>query len=171
LILYKTTNSAVCPVCVLGIVLLSAAGQASAESFLSVIRHLVMTPNSDDMSGLYSASGNAHEPELDRVSEKCIGCHDGVKATNIVLKSARSPREFSGHQSLSHPVGMNYGDYVHTLPFEYRPMEALTTAIYFVDGKVSCVSCHRSSAISCPSSLQLNSSAGGAGLCQACLLM
>lgn len=187
MILYKSTNSPVCRVCVLGVVLLIGAGQARAESFLSVIKHLVMTSNSGHVPVRYSASGKSPASELDWVSEECVGCHNGVNATDIALKSAGSRHEFSGHQSPGHPVGMDYRDYAHTLPFEYRPMEALTTGIDFVDGKVSCVSCHRSNTIipkkpavagnwqnvqvRCPSSRQLNSGPGGVGLCQACHIM
>lgn len=187
-ILNKTTICPACRACVLGIFLLSATCQASAEDFISVIKRLVVTANNGSVPvSPSSSSAYSGAPELDWVSEKCVGCHNGIKATGIALKSPRSAGELLGHPSQGHPVGMNYEDYAHTLPFEYRPKQTLQADIDLVDGKVSCISCHRSKVtvvqklavagqhenaqVSCPSSRQLNSGPGGAGLCQACHIM
>ena len=143
-ILDKTTLSPACRACVLGFFLLSPTFPASAEDFLSVIKRLLLTANNGPVPVSPSSAADGGAPELDWVSEKCVGCHNGVKATGIALKSPRSARDYPGHPSRGHPVGMKYEDYAHTLPFEYRPKQALRADVDLVDGKVSCISCHRS---------------------------
>ena len=181
---WKRLNSPDWCVCVLGISLVFSAGRADAESFLSVIKRLVLTQSGSDIPASYSAAGNVYERELDWVSKKCVECHNGMEASNITTSSVRILQEYPGQRSQRHPVGVDYERYVRVLPSEYRPMAVLTRDIDFVNGKVSCVSCHRSDTdyskmlsvpgnqrdveVDCPSSGQLNSGPGGSGLCQAC---
>ncbi len=83
-------------------------------------------------------------PELDRVASGCVACHNGVRATHIVVKSAEAPLQFSisGAQG-NHPVGMPYDYYATTRAREYVPRFSLHSNITLVDGKVTCISCHR----------------------------
>jgi len=63
----------------------------------------------------------------DSVTETCLHCHDGTVISRMT----------------SHPVGIDYDRRVREQPGEYRPRSALAPDIHLVNGKVSCVSCHR----------------------------
>lgn len=84
------------------------------------------------------------QPVLDEVAEGCMQCHNGMRATHIVVKHADSPLQLtSSGMQVNHPVGMSYDDYAVRKPRDYVPRFSLDPDILLVNGQVSCVSCHR----------------------------
>jgi len=85
-----------------------------------------------------------YQPELDRIAQDCVQCHNGARARHIMVKDASAPLQFSSSGvQVNHPVGMNYDDFVATKAGNYTPRFSLDSNIILVDGKVTCVSCHR----------------------------
>lgn len=85
---------------------------------------------------------NSYDSGMDKEAEACINCHNGVTATHITTKNAEAPMHIRGSQTVNHPVGMLYDYYVSKKPMGYRPRSTLDANIRFVDGKVTCISCH-----------------------------
>ena len=79
----------------------------------------------------------------DGESQRCMNCHDGTAATHITVKEPGTPLQIRGFQTVNHPIGMDYDQYVARKPLEYRPRTSLNPDVNLVDGKVGCVSCHR----------------------------
>ena len=85
-----------------------------------------------------------YQPELDRVAQGCVQCHDGARARHITVKEADAPLQFSSSGvQVNHPVGMRYDDFAGTRAGNYTPRFLLDSNIILLDGKVTCVSCHR----------------------------
>lgn len=84
--------------------------------------------------------------ELDRHSLVCLGCHDGVIATDVFTTAhAASLARFEPGEALSaalagHPIG---GRYPSDHP-RYRAANVVTRdgRIRLPEGRVQCVSCH-----------------------------
>lgn len=84
------------------------------------------------------------QPRLDHVGQRCVECHNGVHATEITVKSAEAPPHYSlSGMQVNHPVGMIYDDYAITDARYFTSRFLLNGDINLVDGKVTCVSCHR----------------------------
>ena len=84
------------------------------------------------------------QPELDRIAQDCVQCHDGARATHITVKEANAPLQFSSFGAqVNHPVGMNYDNYAGARMRNYTPRFSLDPNILLVNGKVTCISCHR----------------------------
>jgi len=81
-------------------------------------------------------------PGLDASSQACLSCHDGSRASHVTIRSAGSPLQIRGSQTLNHPVGMVYDQSATRRPQDYRPRASLPPNIRLVNGQVSCVSCH-----------------------------
>lgn len=79
---------------------------------------------------------------LDAESRRCLGCHDGVSASESTNPTDTSPR---GRWDMrrNHPVGV---DYPEPGPgrsgASVRPSQLLPQRVRLPEGKVSCVSCH-----------------------------
>lgn len=80
---------------------------------------------------------------LDTLTRSCLDCHDGAQARFIAARQAGTPTRYDGHRSLDHPIGMRYRDYPARDPVSYRYLLNLDPSIRLVEGKVTCVSCHR----------------------------
>ena len=82
---------------------------------------------------LWPLSSVAFEPQvstefmLNQASSYCLGCHDGVLATEV-------------HRG--HPVDSNYLFAQMKSRGKLKPPAALDPAIYLKDGQTACVSCH-----------------------------
>ncbi|MDH3283462.1 MAG: hypothetical protein OEQ13_01870 [Acidobacteriota bacterium] len=85
----------------------------------------------------------------------CLACHDGARARYVTAREA-GRMQIVGGVSVNHPIGMDYERHVGERPKHFHPIGALPDSVRFVDGRVSCVSCHRE-----------NSATPGAGDCLA----
>jgi len=138
------------------------------DTLNSVLNIIIGSTDSatDSQSAVYALPGEAGP---DRMTENCLYCHDGSITSKVS----------------THPVGIYYEDYVRRHPQDYRSVDYRGPGgIPLVNGKVSCISCHRlkqdpaPSTTShsmfvaeqdiCPASKQLNSGVGERGLCVAC---
>ena len=123
------------------------------------------------------------QPVLDDVAEGCMQCHNGIRASHVVVKHADAALQFtSSGQQINHPVGMDYDDYAIRRPRDYVPRQGLDPAIILVNGQVSCVSCHRlresvrtqgvqigrAHPDDCTASNELTAGPGETGLCLGC---
>ncbi len=109
----------------------------STKSFAEKFRTFLLGPEAQ----AYPLESGATGPG--DTDQGCMGCHNGVKATNITVKDAEAPMQVRGFQTVNHPVGMYYDDYVQKDPLGYRPRSSLAQEIQLVDGKVTCIACHR----------------------------
>ncbi|MCW8923169.1 MAG: hypothetical protein OQK69_06015 [Gammaproteobacteria bacterium] len=75
-------------------------------------------------------------------SQKCMQCHDGSAAKEIVLKDADAPLQISGHKNVNHPVGLDYRRYANESPMTYVRIENLDARIQLENGNVTCITCH-----------------------------
>lgn len=121
---------------------------------------------------------------IDNSAQACLTCHDGSHATAITVRRRGSPLQIRGSQTLNHPIGMNYDESVRHDPQGYRVRTALHPNIQFINGQVTCVSCHQiknsvntantqtSAALtmkgSCTATKQLTTGYGDRALCLSC---
>jgi hypothetical protein len=86
----------------------------------------------------------SHTVKVDPVSLHCLQCHNGsTRGQRVSIKAADTPMRFEGFRSLDHPVGMSYDEHASRDPHRFRPSFSLDRSVRLVDGKVSCISCHR----------------------------
>lgn len=82
---------------------------------------------------------------VDRVSARCLGCHDGTVGRNVARTSARQPMGMRRNES--HPIGMDYREVAlarrldRSSP-ELRDVSLLDDRIRLFEGMVGCGSCH-----------------------------
>jgi len=88
------------------------------------------------------AAAHPQNNGLDPISKACLSCHDGAQAKSVNITNADvSPgRRFDRR---NHPVGIDYVQAVSNNPHGLKTSASLHPAIQLVDGKISCVSCHR----------------------------
>lgn len=84
------------------------------------------------------------DPETDRIVQGCTQCHDGSRAAHIAVKDAEMPLQYSSSGvQINHPIGMDYDYYAARKNGSYKPRHSLDPNIILIDGRVTCVSCHR----------------------------
>ncbi|UCE58681.1 MAG: hypothetical protein JSU63_14710 [Phycisphaerales bacterium] len=90
-------------------------------------------------------SGSRHDGGLlDSASRSCMGCHDGVSASESANSTAwnRGPGS-RGDSRRNHPVGVSYAvRSSKQLANHLRPVALLPPEIRLPNGQVSCTSCH-----------------------------
>jgi hypothetical protein len=85
----------------------------------------------------------APSTRLDVIADKCLGCHDGNRGVRINARPSGSTAPGHDGRKGDHPLGMVYDDSVRRNPWQYRSSDSLRAENRLVDGRVSCVSCHR----------------------------
>jgi hypothetical protein len=81
--------------------------------------------------------------ELDPISQTCMKCHDGSRATKVDLRRAGSPVTFDQlMRTTNHPIGMRYLDSYKNKPREYISPASMREDVKIIDGKIGCLSCH-----------------------------
>lgn len=91
-------------------------------------------------SGIYESDSFLVEV-LDPVSLECLGCHDGVIASDAAYKIVGGDAVTYERDGLSHPIGMDYQASAIS-DRELRAVSALSPYIALYEGKVGCGSCH-----------------------------
>ena len=101
---------------------------------------------------------------LDPISLECLGCHDGVIASDASYSIVGSDAVTYQRIGLSHPIGMDYNR-VANENRGLRMVDELSPYIALYNGKVGCASCHNPYS-SEQRMLTLNNS--GSALCLEC---
>ena len=84
------------------------------------------------------------DARTDRLARECRQCHDGSRATHIAVKDAETPLQFSSTGvQVNHPIGMDYAAYAARNVRGFTRRHSLDPNITLIDGRVTCVSCHR----------------------------
>lgn len=117
--------------------LFSFADSAVAGGFADVFRDFVLGPEAQ------ARPAGWRDSVLDQVAADCMRCHNGSAGSHVRLRAAGTPVPTRGSQTLNHPTGMLYDRSVLKDPQGYRPSASLPPDVRLVDGKVTCVSCHR----------------------------
>ena len=80
---------------------------------------------------------------LDAESRACLGCHDGVSASEHGNSSNDRGMARLGEMGAAHPIGVPYGGrHAQAQSAALRPEALVPTEIRLPGGMVSCVSCH-----------------------------
>lgn len=82
---------------------------------------------------------------IDRLSNDCLSCHDGVMAQNFKLRVKNNPggRVMNLEDIIGgHPVGMEYDNYASFDSKGYKRDVKHSTGMVFSEGKVGCLTCH-----------------------------
>lgn len=91
-------------------------------------------------SGVYESDSPLAQV-LDPISLECLGCHDGVIASDAAYKIVGGDAVTYEREGLSHPIGMDYRASVAN-DRQLRNVESLSPYIALYEGKVGCASCH-----------------------------
>ena len=108
---------------------------AAAGSFAESFRDFIV--------GSEAQARPAPENLLDKVAGECLACHNGSNARHVNARAAGTVAPSHGFRTGDHPVGMVYEESARKDPQGYRPATALHPNIRLVDGRVTCLSCHK----------------------------
>jgi predicted CXXCH cytochrome family protein len=108
----------------------------------------VSDTSDDSRLSLFSFGRNnaedRQEGEIDSFSKDCLGCHDGLRASDVTVDyrsrpdTSRRGKHVSGKD---HPIGMNYASYA-AFGRRYKPVAMLDKKMVLVNGRVGCLTCH-----------------------------
>ncbi len=80
---------------------------------------------------------------LDRGSKRCLGCHDGVNASDAGTSGRTHGTARYWDQRRNHPVGVPYPTSgQHRSGSSYTPAALIPDHVRLPNGQVGCVSCH-----------------------------
>ena len=132
------------------------------------------------------ANGNKNEDRImANISFECIACHDGSIGSDVTVSSMSDRKSRGWDAGMSdHPVGMDYmSSYMKSRGGLFAP-QSLPAEVILVDGKVTCLSCHKlkdrvlqrakgegggwGSSATCTSSKETTVASGGSRLCISC---
>jgi len=87
---------------------------------------------------------NQGSSTLDSFSQDCLGCHDGLQASDRKVNYKNTPGQKShwSQGASEHPIGMNYASYAAMDPQSYKPVSSFGSKMMFVNGRVGCTTCH-----------------------------
>ena len=110
----------------------------------------VLSDASDDNSastfffGKTTTVKNQGSSALDSFSKDCLGCHDGLQASDrkVNYKNTPGQRSHWNPGTSEHPIGMDYASYSAMDPKGYKPIAAFGSKMMFVNGRVGCTTCH-----------------------------
>ena len=81
---------------------------------------------------------------FERVYIGCVSCHDGTTGSDVSIEKIVSERKAGwSAASRDHPVGMKYSESYLKKVGSMVPLHSLPATIVMVDGKVTCLSCHK----------------------------
>ncbi len=115
--------------------------------------HVNSTGSNQQLSH-WSVLGRAHQStrqsnrnslhrELDGSSRQCLGCHDGVNASNTTNRHASKSSISIGGNRGEHPIGVRYQRQRSRKQYvSLRHPSQLPKEILLPKGQVSCISCH-----------------------------
>ncbi len=104
-------------------------------------------PETWDDSGFslfsFGRASNAEQGGIDSFSKDCLGCHDGLRASDVSVDYRSRPGMRTGRlvSGKDHPIGMEYASYA-AFGRGYKPVTALNTRMVLVNGRVGCLTCH-----------------------------
>lgn len=107
----------------------------------------------DDDESIYTTeiktAGSSHHlndppTSVDKLSNDCLSCHDGIMAKDFKVRMKNNPRNTvkSLDGILIHPIGMEYEKYVEFDGKAYKDNINLYSDMILVEGKVGCLTCH-----------------------------
>ncbi len=116
--------------------LVGSAEIVAAGGFLDSLRNFVAGPEAQAQP--------APENPVDEVASGCLGCHNGSMPRSVNVRAARSVAPIHDFRANDdHPVGVVYEESVRKNPRDYRPATTLNPNIRLVDGRVTCITCHK----------------------------
>lgn len=95
--------------------------------------------NHSDIS--HQVTSNSLDGVIDTCSLNCLGCHDGIAATETKTRTAGEWVTSSGFNNRSHPIGIDYNK-ARSRSSDLKPAAFLPPEIILPEGKVGCESCH-----------------------------
>lgn len=101
--------------------------------------------DSDIDAGGTSRSFPEPSKSVDKFSNDCLSCHDGVmaKSFNVRVKNNPEGRVMSLEDIIGgHPIGMEYENYAAVNGKEYRGEIRFSNEMVFAEGRVGCLTCH-----------------------------
>lgn len=101
--------------------------------------------NTDIKTKDASISFNRSGASIDRLSNDCLACHDGVAAQNFKIRIKNNPagRVMNLEDIIGgHPVGMEYDRYLSYDSNGYKRDVKFSGGMLFAEGKVGCLTCH-----------------------------
>lgn len=110
------------------------------QGFLPLDPHIGTVSIAHSKSGIYESDSFLAEV-LDPISLECLGCHDGVIASDAAYKIMGGDAVTYERDGLSHPIGMDYRATAME-DRELRDVNSLSPYIALYEGKVGCASCH-----------------------------
>ncbi|MEI6828174.1 MAG: cytochrome c3 family protein [Desulfuromonadales bacterium] len=127
-----------------------ASETGNMVAYNTVTDSTVVTDAADDGSvssfffGTSTPAKNVGSTALDSFSNDCLGCHDGIQASDRKINYKNTPGQkshWNGGAS-EHPIGMNYAAYSANDPKSYKPVSTFGSKMMFVNGRVGCTTCH-----------------------------